>query len=383
MNSSQRTPKWPVLIGVDTCHHGPVRKRSATSHDVARLAGVSRATVSLVLNRKPGATISESTRTRVLEAARKLDYHINAAGRSLRSQRTGTIGLIVRRPHGLSSDAFLPRVLEGIGSVLGPAGRRLLIEPLDPDHPVSYMGLVREGHVDGLIFSDARPDDVNLGALHDDGVPIVLWGQLPKSNLPFVDIDNAAAAQIAVEHLIGLGHRRIACITNAHLGQERRAAGERLRGYRIALTAHGLPVDDSLVRYGDYEEQSGFEAMRSLLTGPARPSAVFVASDEVALGALRAIREAGLHVPQDLAVVGFDDIPISRLVMPALTTIRLPARQIGVVAATMMLETLDGGRRPDSVLLDTELIVRESSGGSVAAVAEPVVVPQLVAEATT
>jgi LacI family transcriptional regulator len=337
--------------------------------------------VSLVLNRVPGATIRESTRERVLEAARKLDYHINAAGRSLRSQRTGIIGLIVRRPHGLSSDAFLPRVLDGIGSVIGPAGMRLLIEPLDPDHPVSYMSLVRERHVDGLIFSDARADDVSLGALHDDGVPIVLWGQLPQSSLPFVDIDNAAAAQIAVEHLIELGHRRIGCITNARLGQERRAAGERLRGYRIALTEHGIPVDDSLVRYGDYDEQSGFDAMLSLLSVPEPPSSVFVASDEVALGALRAAREAGFRVPQDLAVVGFDDIPFSRLVMPALTTMRLPAREIGVVAATMMMETLNGGRRPDSVLLETELIVRQSSGAPLTGAAPAPLAPA-VAEAT-
>jgi LacI family transcriptional regulator len=357
-----------------------VRKRPATSHDVARLAGVSRATVSLVLNRKPGATISDSTRARVFDAARMLDYHINAAGRSLRRKRTGIIGLVVRRPHGLSSDAFLPRVLEGIGSVIAPAGLRLLLEPLDPDHPVSYMSLVREGHVDGLIFSDARPDDVNLGMLHDDGVPIILWGQLPGSSLPFVDIDNAAAARKAVEHLVGLGHRRIACITNARLGQERRAASERLRGYQGALIEGGLPVDESLIRYGDYEEHSGFEAMHSLLALPDRPSAVFVASDEVALGALRAAHEADVKVPHDVAIVGFDDIPIARLVMPPLTTIRLPAREIGVVAARMMLETLDA-RRPESVTLETELVVRQSSGGRIGAAALDAGLS--VAEATT
>jgi LacI family transcriptional regulator len=359
-----------------------VRKRAATSHDVARLAGVSRATVSLVLNQVPGATIRPTTRDRVLEAARKLDYHINAAGRSLSRQRTGIIGLIVRRPHGLSSDAFLPRVLEGIGSVIGPAGVRLLLEPLDPDHPVSYMSLVREGHVDGLIFSDARADDVSLGELRDDGVPIVLWGQLPKSNLPFVDIDNAAAARIAVEHLVELGHRRIGCITNAHLGQERRAAGERLRGYRQALAEHGIAADDSLIRYGDYEEQSGFDAMRSLLSVAQPPSAVFIASDEVALGALHATREIGVRVPQDVALVGFDDIPISRLVLPSLTTVRVPAREIGVVAATLLLATLKG-ERPESVILDTELIVRQSSGGPIAEALTPLVIAPLVAEATT
>jgi DNA-binding LacI/PurR family transcriptional regulator len=344
-------------------------RRSVTSHDVARVAGVSRATVSLVLNQVPGATISEPTRQRVLEAARELDYHINAVGRSLRRQRTGVIGLIVRQPPGgLSADAFLPPIIEGITSVGGPAGLRLLIEPLGPTRPLTYVSLVREGHVDGLIFAAAARTAVkHLIGLHDDGVPIVLWGQLPDSNLPFVDVDNTAAARTAVEHLIGLGHRRIACITNAHPGRAVKEASDRLRGYHVALEAHGLSVDEGLVRYGNYDERSGFEAMQSLLECPEPPSAVFVASDEVALGALQAARAAGIRVPQDLAVAGFDDIPISRLVVPALTTVRVPAREIGATAARMLVELVESGRRPESVLLETELVVRESSGAPRAA----------------
>lgn len=336
-------------------------RRSATSHDVARLAGVSRATVSLVLNRVPGATISESTRLRVLDAARELDYHINASARSLRRQRTDTIGFIVRQPPGrLSADAFLPPVIEGIASVLAPAGLRLLIEPLDPTGPVTYISLVREGHVDGLIFG-VRADDARIVGLHADGVPIVLWGQIPDSGLPFVDVDNVAAARSAVEHLIALGHRRIACITNAHPVATVGEAGGRLLGYRAALEAHGLTIDEDLIRYGNYDERSGFEAMRTLLQRDPLPSAVFVASDEVALGALRAVREAGLRVPGDLAFVGFDDIPIARFVVPALTTVRVPAREIGAGAASMLAAILETGRSQPSMLLPTELIVRESS----------------------
>ena len=330
-----------------------MRKRSVTSHDVARLAGVSRATVSLVLNQVAGATISEPTRQRVLEAASQLDYHINAAGRSLRRQRTGTIGLIVRQPPGrLSADAFLPPVIEGITSVTGPAGLRLLIEPLDPARPVTYVSLVREGHVDGLIFG-VRSNDVEIVALHAEGVPIVLWGQIPDSGLPFIDVDNVAAARSAVEHLIALGHRRIACITNAHPIKILGEAAGRLSGYRAALEAHGIPIDEDLIRYGDYDERSGFKAMQSLLRQDVTPSAVFVASDEVALGALRAAREAGLRIPGDLAFVGFDDIPIARFVVPALTTVRVPAREIGAGAATILASILGTGRPQDSVLLPT------------------------------
>jgi DNA-binding LacI/PurR family transcriptional regulator len=336
-------------------------KRSATSHDVARLAGVSRATVSLVLNRVPGASISEPTRQRVLAAASELDYHINAAGRSLRRQRTGTIGLIVRRPPGrLVADAFLPPVIEGITSVTAPAGLRLLLEPLDPERPVTYLNLVREGHVDGLIFG-THGDDAEIVGLHAEDLPIVLWGQLPESRLRFVDVDNVAAASSAVEHLIALGHARIGCITNA---QPKRLLGEaagRLRGYRAALETHRLMSGDDLVRFGNYDERSGAEAMRSLLRLDVPPTAVFVASDEVALGALHAANEAGLRIPGDLSMVGFDDIPISRYVVPALTTVHVPALEIGASAARILLSMLEDGTSEGSVLLPTELVVRDST----------------------
>jgi LacI family transcriptional regulator len=340
----------------------PARKRPVTSHDVARLAGVSRATVSLVLNRVEGATISESTRQRVLEAASQLDYHINAAGRSLRRQQTGTIGLIVRQPPGrLSADAFLPPVIEGITSVLGRAGFRLLIEPLDPERPVRHISLVREGHVDGLIFG-VRANDAEIVGLYGDAVPLVLWGQIPGSGLPFVDVDNSAAARTAVEHLIGLGHRRIGCITNAHPVRAVGEASGRLDGYRAALEAHGIAEDDRWIRFGDYDERSGFRAMQSLLREGSRPTAVFVASDEVALGALRAVREAGIRVPHDLSIVGFDDLPMARYVVPALTTVHVPAREIGANAATILTSILETHGGAEARILPTELIVRDSSG---------------------
>jgi LacI family transcriptional regulator len=317
--------------------------------------------VSLVLNKVPGASISEPTRQRVLQAANQLDYHINAAGRSLRRQRTGTIGLIVRQPPGrLSADAFLPPVIEGITSVTGPAGLRLLIEPLDPSRPVTYVNLVREGHVDGLIFG-THADDAEFVGLHAEDVPIVLWGRLPDSQLRFVDVDNAAAARSAVEYLISLGHRRIACITNAHPSGDVGEAAGRLRGYREALEAHGLVAGKDLIRFGNYHERSGLEAMQSLLRQDVPPSAVFVASDEVALGALRAARDAGLRIPEDLALVGFDDIPITRYVMPALTTVHVPAREIGARAASILVSMLEDGPTQSSVLLPTELVVRDST----------------------
>jgi LacI family transcriptional regulator len=319
--------------------------------------------VSLVLNYDSGISISEATRQRVLEAARELDYRPNAAGRSLRRQRTGLAGLMLRRtPRQENANAFLSPVMDGITSVLGPAGFQLLVEAVDETRPDAYVNLLRGARVDGIIFSRATPDDEPLIRLDADHHAVVLWGQLAGSNLPFVDVDNARGARSAVEHLVSLGHKRIACITNGPIRYVGSESDDRLRGYREALVGHHIPVDNDLIRFGDFDERSGYEATRSLLAEPDTPTAVFVASDEVALGALEAARTADVRVPDQLAVVGFDDLPSSRLISPSLTTVRVPARDLGAAAARMLLERIELGTRPSSIFLDTELIVRESSG---------------------
>jgi LacI family transcriptional regulator len=339
-------------------------RRRTTSLDVARLAGVSRATVSYVLNDSDsGIAISQPTRTRVLEAARQLGYYPNAAARSLRGQRTGVVGLAPHESaYRMTSNAFLPLVIGGITSVFGPADVKLLIEPFDPSQTDPYISLVRGGRVDGIIFAGQRADDEQVRQLYADRVPVVLWGGLPGSDLPYVDIDNVAAARRAVEHLLSLGHRRIACITDGPAGHKYPEVHDRLDGYRTALESHGIPFDESLLRHGDFDEQSGDTAMRSLLAAPERPSAVFVASDEVAFGAMKAAKALGARIPHDLALVGFDDLPTAAFVEPPLTTVRVPAREIGAAAARMLLQILETGHRADSVILDTELVVRESSG---------------------
>lgn len=331
--------------------------------DVAKHAGVSRTTVSYVLNNVMGVNISEQTRQRVMNSARELDYHPNAIARSLARKRTLTLGLVLcSNLDRLNSDAFLPSVIYGIGSITAAAGYRLLVEVVDDaSRPNAYTSLIREFHSDGIILAGVRPDDHHLNGLNAEDFPVVLWGRVPEINLPSVDVDNQSAARMAVEHLIALGHTGIACITNTAPGAAHEAA-DRLRGYQMALEAHALAYDERLVRYGDYQERSGFEAMASLLEQPERPTAVFVASDVVALGALSAARAAGLNVPDDLAVVGFDDIQSSQYVMPPLTTVRVPAHEIGATSAQMLLNIIQNGHRPASVFLETELIMRESCG---------------------
>jgi len=341
-------------------------RKKVTSHDVAQRAGVSRTTVSFVLNNVPGARISEETRRRVLEAAKELGYLPHAAARSLASQKTHTIGLVLcQSPDRVFHDAFLPEVLGGVGEVMRGKGYRVLVESVeDVARPNAYIDLIREQRIDGLLLSGPRSDDEELPRLRDEEFPVVLLGQLPGSGLPSVDVDNADGACKAVEHLISLGHRRIGLITNAP--PQYTSSAHRLQGYYLALQKHGIPYDDSLVRYGDFTEEGGYDRMMELLELDPPPTAVFVASDLVAFGALAAIRDRGLSVPHDVAVVGFDDVRLARYVTPPLTTVRLPAYELGRTAARLILNWVERGETPPpQVLLPTELVIRRSCGAEV------------------
>lgn len=337
-------------------------KRRATAKDVAELAGVSRTTVSFVLNGVTDMRISDKTHRRVLDAARRLNYHPDATARRMVSGKTRQIGFVLRQStEQVFADHFLPQFMRGLSQAASKQDYHILYETIPPeDQTGAYARLIRERHVDGLVLSGPRLDDRELLRFQEEGEPIVLAGQLPGSDIPYVDVDNTAGAAVAVRHLLGLGHRRIALITNAPLVYT--ASTDRLKGYRHALEKGGVEFDRSLVRYGGFTPQSGVIAMTDLLTTSPLPTAVFVASDTVALGALQAIRKVGLRVPEDIALVGFDDIPLAEFVEPSLTTIRLPAHRLGWTAADMLISLLNNASPKQQILLETELVVRESCG---------------------
>jgi DNA-binding LacI/PurR family transcriptional regulator len=340
-----------------------VPRSRPTQRQIAEEAGVSRTTVSLVLNDVAGVRISPQTRQRILEVARRLNYYPDAAARSLVSGRTQTIGFVLcQSPNRVFTDAFLPEVLRGVGDAMQESGFHVLLHSVeDVVAPEAYIGLVREKQTDGIILSGPRSDDQQLLRLKAEGFPVVLLGQLPGSGIAFVDVDNVKAAKLAVEHLVALGHRRIAMITNAPLAYT--AARDRLAGYRQALETANTLFSEELVRYGDFREESGYEAMNQLLDLPEPPTAVFVASDLVAFGALVAIKERRLKVPADVALIGFDDVQLAHYVDPPLTTVRLPAYELGYRAATLLIQLID--RQPveeQEILLRTELVVRQSCG---------------------
>jgi DNA-binding LacI/PurR family transcriptional regulator len=337
--------------------------KRTTARAVAERAGVSRTTVSFVLNNVPGIRISDETRRLVLEAARALDYHPDATARRMVSGRTHVIGFVLRQnPDQAFADRFMPTVLDGFSQAATAQDYKVLFETIAPgDGSSGYTRLLRERHVDGIALSGPRSDDEELLRLYSTGAPVVLLGQLPGSSIPSVDVDNRGGARMATEHLLQGGHRRIGLITNADPIYT--AAADRLAGYRQALEAAGLGFMPELVRYGNFTPQSGAEAMAQLLSLPEPPSAVFVASDTVALGALQAARRGGRNVPGDLALVGFDDVPLSEFIDPPLTTVRLPAFGLGWAAAEMLHRLIAGEElQVSQLILDTELIVRESSG---------------------
>ncbi len=334
--------------------------RSPTSFEVARRARVSRTTVSLVLNRVPGASISEKTRARVLKAARDMGYVPHATGKALASRRTRSIGVAYSTAQ--ASHPFLQLVIEGLSQATRKRDQRLLVESFDEsDRAVKILQLTRARHIDGLVMWGPRRGDPVVAELLRDGFPLVMIGSLETGGVCTIDIDNRAAAMAMVEHLIELGHRRIACITNAPTSYL--SSADRLAGYEEALRRHGLVPDDRLVGQGAFTPESGYEAMRSLLDGTGEPpSAVFVASDAVAFGAMKALRERRLRIPRDVSVAGFDDLPLSAYATPPLTTVSFSGVQDGIRAGEILMDLLDGKIRPGyHEKIETRIVVREST----------------------
>lgn len=335
--------------------------RRPTSADVATAAGVSRTTVSFVLNERTDVKIPRETRQRVLSAAERLGYHPHGPAGQLARGRSQVIALVMRQtPEQVAGDAILAETLRGLASAARAGGSRIMVESLAPEGPDgTYGALLRSQNADGLIISGPRRDDPSLLDLLHDGFPIVLQGHLPGVPVASVDVDNVAGARGAVEYLLSIGHRRIACISNAPLVYT--AALERLRGYREALAGAGVQVNDDLIIEAEFDARSGHAAMAALLARDVPFDAVFVASDVVALGAIGALRQAGRRVPDDVSVVGFDDIPLAGYFDPPLTTVRLPAYELGQAAGRALLDRIAARTMPSRTLLPTELIVRDST----------------------
>jgi LacI family transcriptional regulator len=259
----------------------------------------------------------------------------------------------------LKVDAYISQAIYGLNDICNQQGFRLLIESMDDiDQAGTFSSLVRSKKIDGLVAINSRMDDKQLYALVDEGFPTVLIGSVSHpSEYAVVHRDKVAHV---VKHLVSLGHRRIAHITLAPLA-DHSVSYDRLRRYRRVMEESGLEA--GLVGYGNYSAESGFMAMSQLLAKKPYPTAVFAANDTIAVGVMSAISKKGLRIPEDIAVVGYDDIPISAYTSPPLTTVRQSAVDAGKLAAEMLIQLLRGETPKERrVKLEAELIIRESCG---------------------
>jgi LacI family transcriptional regulator len=334
---------------------------SLTIEDIAMLAAVSRSTVSRVLNNHP--SVRPSVRDRVLQVMREQNYAPQAAARSLASARTNTIGLLIPRSAADSlADPFIASMIKALFELSAQQGYFVMIGMLTADmEPGFYERTLRGRHFDGLIMFSSDIDDPILPLLIKDGGPLVLIGRHPYfSNVTFVDVENREAARDAVMHLLTRGHRRIGLI-NGQLQME--AAQARRDGYKQALLEMGIPIASELMVEGFFREDAAYHAMLQLLDLRQPPTAVFSASDGMALGALQAIRHRGLHVPEDVAIVSFDDLSLAAYATPPLTSVHQPIGEMGARAVQLVIDQIRGNGETTSVRLPAHLVVRESSGG--------------------
>jgi DNA-binding LacI/PurR family transcriptional regulator len=336
--------------------------RLITSHDIAKAAGVSRTTVSYVLSNRPGVSVSGKTRRRVLATARRLGYVPNSAAAMLVTGRSKSIGLVLSRPELISVDGFIPIMVHGLNEVCSARGYRLLMEAVpDPPGVDDYLRLAKSKRVDSMIVLNPRKGDPALRKVIETTFPVLVAGSAEQSRESAIGTQDRQGSRKATEHLLSLGHKRVAHISYASLNYH--GALLRLEGYRLALEAAKIPYDKSLFAEGDFTAQSGYDAMKRILASHSRPTALFAGNDTIATGAMLALREADLSVPDNFAVVGYDDLPIASYTCPPLTTIRTHPFEQGKLLAEAAIALMNNekvGSQQDALSL--ELVIRNSCG---------------------
>jgi LacI family transcriptional regulator len=326
----------------------PKRGARVTAHDVARLAGVSQPTVSLVLSGNPKARVAEATRERVRKAASELGYRPNVLARALVRRRSFALGIIVPD----LANPFFADVVIGVERVAAGADYAVLLCEAAETAADRHLEALVGRQIDGIIIDAGGAATLPRDLV--EGLPVVLIDK-PSEDLPGVASDALRAGSLAAEHLISLGHRRLAFIGPA---TDTWAFRMRERGFTQALRAAGAPLSPEDVRRAPATTAGGFNAMKDMLSRRDRPTAVFLANDLMALGALKAAARTGVRVPDDISIMGCDDIEMSRLVNPELTTVTVRARELGARAARLLLRVLAGDTPKSSALVPVTLAVR-------------------------
>ena len=328
-----------------------------TIKDVARRAGVAPITASRVINNS--GYVSAETRRRVEAAIEELGYVPNRVARSLRSKRTQTLALVLTD----ITNPFWTTVARGVEDAARIGGFSVILGNTDESEPreYEYVQVLLQKQVDGFLLVPARHGARSVALIRRQKVPLVVLDRTVEANVDTVRSDSVGGARALTHHLISLGHRRIAMLTGP---REVSTAVDRALGYRQALEEAGIPVTGDLMRFGPYTQQGGYAMTLSILSLSSRPTAIFAGNNFIAVGALRALREAGLQVPEDVSLVAYDDLPPNFLVEPFLTVAAQRAYEMGQVATQLLLTRLAEQEpgQPQEIVLPTELIIRRSCG---------------------
>jgi LacI family transcriptional regulator len=328
-----------------------------TIDEIAEMAGVSKTTVSRVLNNKPD--VKPETRDQIHSLIAKYDFKPNAMAKAFSIQKSHSIGLII--PHEATyifSNPFYVEVMRGVSTEVDKLGYFLF---LCYPHDQNYMDIYKQKRADGFILMSPGSFHHNIiTSLNSIHAPFVSTSFVPEEKeMVYVDVDNYKGGLMVMEHLIGLGHTRIGFIGKPNLT----SSIERLDGYKDSLQKHNIPFDPELVRVAENASiNGGAQITGELLNINHPPTAIFLVNDMLAIGAVRVIQEKGLSVPRDISIVGFDDVPLAECVNPPLTTVRQPAFEKGVKAARMLIQILEKKKTPKSQILDVELVVRGTTG---------------------
>jgi LacI family transcriptional regulator len=331
-------------------------KLTVTIYDVAREAGVSMATVSRVVNNNPN--VKPQTRKKVFEAIERLGYRPNAVARGLASKKTTTVGVVIPD----IANSIFAEVARGIEDIANMYHYNIILCNADKkkEKEIRVINTLLEKQVDGMLFMGGVVTEEHIQAFKTSSVPIVLCATTDENGaIPSVDIDHEAAAYDAVSRLIAEGHQRIAMIAGTL--QDPATGYARFQGYKRALENAGLSVADELVRIGNYRYESGMEAMKYFLELESRPTAVFAATDEMAIGAIHTIQDYGLKVPDDISVISIDNIRMASMVRPQLTTVAQPMYDIGAVSMRLLTKLMNKENvEMTKVVLPHEIIQRKS-----------------------
>ena len=328
--------------------------------DIAKKANVSKMTVSRVISGK--GQVAQETKDRILKIIDELGYQPNLIARSLASNRSMMLGVIIPKIQHMFLDNYIAQILSGVTDVALQNNYRIMLCPIEPkpDQDQEYLNQARSKLLDGMLLLKTKIEDPNIDVLAESGFPFVLINHKKYTkNINFVDSQNIQGARLAVQHLYEKGHRDIAFIAGS---MDETNARDRLKGFQETMLEFGLTCREHWILYGDFNQETAYHESNKLFQGAKIPSAVFCSDDYMAIGVINRIKEQRLNIPEDIAIIGFDDIELAAYIKPTLTTIRQPIYDLGKTGAQILLNLIDGKQSvPVHKLLNVELIKRDST----------------------